>query len=74
MPPKDAQQLLAAWRREGGVWYVRLIVEGYEGSFEYVYPGRLSRTFAVKCAKLDCAQGLGEKLKYIHLQEAELRG
>lgn len=71
MTKYEAKRLLAAWRREGhGVWQVRFVVEGWDDTFTYLAPGKLSKGFAVEMCRQQCANELGESTQFIHLQIA----
>ena len=70
----DAARELAKWRREGPVWYITFVVEGYEETFVMRAPGRMRKKAAVGFTKHVLAHRLKERRKYIHLQAAELRG
>ena len=65
---------LAAWRRESkGIWYVTLIIEGYDEVFRLVYPGGHSERFVRVLANIELAQSEGVSRKLVHVTEVERR-
>lgn len=66
--------MLAKWRREGGVWHITFVVEGYDETFVMRAPGKLSQKFATGLTRYKLAHELGESPSIVHLQGTERTG
>jgi hypothetical protein len=69
MSEAAAKRFLAQWRRQGhGIWRIVFIAEGYDDEFVHLVPGKLSKTFAVRLARKQCADALNESTSKVHIK------